>query len=167
MSTSILRLPLVYGPGVKGNLVRLLQAARKRRLPLLPDFANRRSMVHVEDVANAALAAAENPLAAGKVDLLCDGQRYSTREIQDCMYRAVGVERVALQVPRTALYGAAYLGDFLGVLGLRHFPVNSNVLAKLAQSACYDATRARTEMGWSPQHNLAEALPQMLLALDS
>jgi len=165
MHTSILRLPLVYGPGVKGNLERLLRAVRKRRLPVLPDFANRRSMVHVEDVVSAALAASEHPSAAGQVYLLCDGQRYSSRAIQLCMYSAVGVAHPLLRMPRVALRGIACLGDLLHTLGMSRFPIDSTLLAKLAESACYDATRARTELGWHPRQTLAGALPAMLDAL--
>ena len=165
--TSVLRLPLVYGPGVKGNLERLLRAACRRRLPLLPDFNNRRSMVHVEDVVSAALAAAQRPVAGGRVYLLCDGQRYSSREIQLSMYRAVGVARPLLRVPRAALSGLAVLGDALQKLGIDRFPVDSAMLAKLAGHACYDAARARAELDWCPQHTLSSALPAMLDAIST
>ncbi|MFT5173791.1 MAG: UDP-glucose 4-epimerase [Gammaproteobacteria bacterium] len=165
MHTSILRLPLVYGPGVKGNLDRLLKAVCKRRLPVFPEFGNRRSMVHVADVVSAALAAAEQRCAAGQTYLLCDGQRYSTRAIQLSMYAAVGVQHPVLRLPRVALRVIANVGDLLQVLGMKAAPFNSSLLAKLAESACYDATRARAELGWSPQHTLDEALPSMLKAL--
>ena len=165
MHTTILRLPLVYGPGVKGNLQRLLQAVCKRRLPVLPDFANRRSMVHVADVVSAALAAAEQACAAGRVYLLCDGQRYSSRAIQLSMYAAVGVPRPVLRVPRIALRGCALVGDLLQALGISGLPIDSALLAKLSDSACYDATRARIELGWSPHYTLDDALPSMLAAL--
>jgi UDP-glucose 4-epimerase len=165
MHVSILRLPLVYGPGVKGNLERLLKAVCKRRLPVFPDFENRRSMVHVEDVVYAAIAAAQRPCAAGQTYLLCDGQRYSARQIQLSMYAAVGVQRPILRIPRLALRGIALLGDALQALGVVRIPINSVLLEKLAQSACYDAARAHSDLAWAPQHTLVEALPSMLAVL--
>lgn len=46
LRVAVLRPPMVYGPGCRGNgalLEKLL-----RRVPLFPDFDNRRSMVHVD-----------------------------------------------------------------------------------------------------------------------
>lgn len=165
MHTSILRLPLVYGPGVKGNLERMLKAIKNRRLPVLPEFSNHRSMVHVDDVVSAAIAATEHPSAAGRVYLLCDGHHYSTRDIQLCMYRAAGVKPPVLAIPRIALRGAAYLGDVLRSIGVRGVPLHSDLLAKLTESACYQASRAHQELDWQPQHSLADAVPAMLAAL--
>ena len=76
LSSTILRLPMVYGPGCKGNLPRMIQAIARRRFPPLPETANRRSMVDVRDVVQAALLAVTSPIAAGKVYIVTDGQAY-------------------------------------------------------------------------------------------
>ncbi len=54
MHVSILRPTLVYGHGVKGNLRRMIDAVAAGRFPLLPDTSNRRSMVALSDLAEAA-----------------------------------------------------------------------------------------------------------------
>ncbi len=46
----VLRLPLVYGRGIKGNLLRMIEAIDLRRFPPLPETGNRRSVVHVDEV---------------------------------------------------------------------------------------------------------------------
>jgi len=53
-----LRLALVYGPGMKANLARLIKAAQRGWFPPLPETANRRSLVHVDDVVLAVMLAA-------------------------------------------------------------------------------------------------------------
>ncbi|MGB5063079.1 MAG: NAD-dependent epimerase/dehydratase family protein, partial [Candidatus Competibacter sp.] len=58
-----LRPVLVYGPGMKGNLARLIAVARRGWLPPLPETGNRRSLVHVDDVAQAMLLVAAQPAA--------------------------------------------------------------------------------------------------------
>ena len=51
----VLRLSMVYGPTRRGNLPRMIEAVARGRFPPLPETDNRRSMVHVEDVVEAAL----------------------------------------------------------------------------------------------------------------
>lgn len=44
----ILRPPMVYGTGAKGNFKALVEIAR--RLPIFPDISNQRSMLHVDNL---------------------------------------------------------------------------------------------------------------------
>ena len=46
---AIIRPPMVYGPGCKGNYNTLVRLSRK--LPVFPEFDNRRSMIYVENLA--------------------------------------------------------------------------------------------------------------------
>jgi nucleoside-diphosphate-sugar epimerase len=47
-SVAILRPPMVYGPGCRGNYQTLLKGARK--LPFFPDIENQRSMLHINNL---------------------------------------------------------------------------------------------------------------------
>ena len=69
-----LRLALVYGPEMKANLARLVEAVRRGWCPPLPETGNRRSLVHVDDVVQAALLAAAHPAARGQTYLVTDGR---------------------------------------------------------------------------------------------
>ena len=59
MRAAILRLPLVYGPGVKGNFRRLWNAVAARRLLPLGAIDNRRSLLGLDNLVDALLAATE------------------------------------------------------------------------------------------------------------
>ena len=88
-TVTILRPPLVYGPGVKGNLAKLMRAAHLWPVcPLgVPD--NQRSLLHVDNLASLILH-----LAAGRISgTFCpsDEVPYSTLEI---------LERIASWMPR-------------------------------------------------------------------
>jgi nucleoside-diphosphate-sugar epimerase len=165
LHASVLRLPLVYGAGVKGNLARMLRAARRGRLPLLPEVGNRRSLLHVDDLCAAALAAARCDRARGRVYLLTDGQTYSTRRIQELMYAACGRRRPRAEVPLAVLRLGAMMGDLVHRLGAERVPLDSTTLHKLLGHACYRCTRARPELAFAPAWGLAAALPGMLDAL--
>lgn len=89
----ILRPPMVYGRGCKGNYNALVKLAR--RLPVFPDFANQRSMIYVENLAELIRAAALDR-ASGTFHPR-DGQPRSVTEI----VRAIcGVHRKRMHFSR-------------------------------------------------------------------
>lgn len=47
-TVSCVRVPMVYGPGCKGNFISLVNLAR--RFPFFPDIANERSMIYIDNL---------------------------------------------------------------------------------------------------------------------
>lgn len=161
MHAAVLRLPLVYGPGSKGNLPRLVQAIARGWFPPPPKIENRRSMVHVDDVVQAALLAAVNPVADGMTYVVTDGQTYSTRQIYEWICVSLGRSIPRWSVPELPLRVAARAGDVLGRLGLRRVPFNSAAFEKLFGSACYSLQKIASELGYQPRHGLRESIDEM------
>src|SRR5260221_10535397 len=81
MRTVCLRLPMVYGPGHKGHLPRMVAAIKRGVFPPLPQYPGKRSLLHVEDAAAAAILVAQRAEAAGKVYIVSEPRAYSSREI--------------------------------------------------------------------------------------
>ncbi len=165
MHAVVLRLPLVYGPGHKGNLERMLQAVTARRFPPLPEFGNQRSMVHVKDVARAAILAAESPNANVQTYIVTDGRPYSTRELYALMCLALGRRRPRVCIPRKLLQSMARFGDIIGRLRGRRFIFDSYSLEKLSSSAWYSSKKIENELGFRSEYDLEKALPEMIAAL--
>jgi UDP-glucose 4-epimerase len=165
MHAVVLRLPLVYGPGHKGNLDRMLQAVAARRFTPLPEFGNQRSMVHVDDVAEAAILAAESPEANVQTYIVTDGRPYSTRELYSLIRLALGRRKPRLSIPLKVLRTAARFGDAMGRLRGRRFFFDSDALEKLASSAWYSSRKIETELGFKPAYDLEKALPEMIAEL--
>jgi UDP-glucose 4-epimerase len=162
MHVCVLRLPLVYGPGNKGNIPRMIAAIDKGWFPLLPETHNRRSMVHVDDVVQALLLAAETPAANGQVYIVTDGQIYTTREIYVAICRALDRRVPARPVPAWSLRAGAAVGDALEAIAGRRMPLNSGTLEKLLGSAWYSSEKIRRELGFRARHTLLDALPKMI-----
>lgn len=80
LSVCVLRPPLVYGPGAKANVARLLRAVARRRLLPLGGVQNRRSLIFIGNLASAIVCAADHPRAIG-VFLVRDGEDLSTPEL--------------------------------------------------------------------------------------
>lgn len=130
----VVRPPLVYGPGVRANFLRLLQLV-DTRLPLpFASIRNRRSLVYVGNLAALLCACASHPRAAGKTFLAADGEDCSTPDL---------VRRIAAALGRTA----------------RLLPFPPALLpSRLASSLAVDATETRATLGWRAPHTLDEGL---------
>ena len=103
----VLRLSMVYGPSTKGNLPRMIESIAKGHFPPIPEFGNKRSMVHVEDVVRAAFLAAERPETIGQTYLVTDSQPYSTRELYEWICQALGKPIPGWRIPEGVLRGLA------------------------------------------------------------
>ena len=122
---------------MKANLARLFELARRGRLPPLPETGNRRSLVHADDVAQAALLGAAYPAAAGRTYFVTDGATYSGRALYLILRAALGRSIPRWTVPASLLYGSAQAAD--GLLGLcgRGDRQARGALDKLLGWACY------------------------------
>ncbi len=157
-----LRLPLVYGPGNKGNLYRMMTAIERGLFPPLPEVSNRRSMVHVLNVVDAALLAAGTPGANGQCFIVADARPYSTRELYVMICRGMGKPVPSWHVPVGALKALARAGDLMGrVRGRRAF-FDSDALAKLIGSAWYSSEKIARVAGYRPSVAFEDALPDLI-----
>jgi nucleoside-diphosphate-sugar epimerase len=162
LAWSCLRLPMVYGPGQKGNLERMIAAIARRRFPPLPDTGQRRSMVHVENVVDALVALGADSAADGRTYVVADERPYGTREIVDRVHHALGRPPPRWSVPAWALAAAAAVGDAARrVLG-RRVGFDSDAYAKLLGNACYRADRIVRDLGVSPRRSLDDALDELV-----
>ncbi|EGG98104.1 UDP-glucose 4-epimerase [gamma proteobacterium IMCC2047] len=81
MELVVIRPPLIYGPGVKGNLA-LLAKAIDKELPLpLGAIKNQRDMLSLNNLIDLIKTCIEHPAAAGQVFLCCDNEPVSTPEL--------------------------------------------------------------------------------------
>jgi nucleoside-diphosphate-sugar epimerase len=144
----VLRPPLVYGPGVKGNFLRLMNLVA-RGLPLpLAAVANRRSLLYVGNLADAVVTALAAPRAAGRTYLVSDGEDVSTPDLVRALARALGVAPRLLGFPLAPLRLAAALAG------------RGAELARLTGSLQVDGSRIRRELGWRPRYTLAQGLEE-------
>lgn len=143
-----LRPPLVYGPGVKGNFLRLMNLV-SRGVPLpLASIGNRRSLIYVENLVDAILHCLARPEAAGQTYLMSDGEDVSTPELVRGIAAALGVQPRLLPCPVALLrLGAAALG-------------HAGDVTRLLGSLQVDASLIRRELGWRPPFTLVQGLAE-------
>ncbi|MHA7856181.1 UDP-glucose 4-epimerase family protein [Marinobacter shengliensis] len=146
MEVVIVRPPLVYGQGVKGNFASMIKLVRKG-LPLpLGSIRNKRSLVAVDNLVDFIVTCIDHPAAANQVFMVSDGEDISTSELLRELGKAMG--RPARLVPVPA--GMLMLGA--SVLGKR--AVAHRVLGSLQ----VDISDAKALLGWTPPVSLQVGL---------
>jgi UDP-glucose 4-epimerase len=162
MHVCILRPALVYGPKWKGNLESMLRATDRGLFPPIPPTQNQRSLVCIEDLCQAAMLAADNPNANGKIYFVTDGHAYSTRQLYVLMRKALGKKIPHWYIPFWIFRCLALLGDLGKKLSGMRLPFSSEALEKLFGNAQYNSTRIQRELGFKPIYNLEKMLPKIV-----
>lgn len=158
----ILRPALVYGPNWKGNLASMLRAIDKGIFLPLPETHNKRSLVSIHDICQAAILAATNVQANGKIYFVTDGRYYSTYELYRLMLQGLGKQIPKWHMPLFIFKLLALIGDHVGKLMGRRMPFNSEALSKLFGSAQYNSEQIQKELGFRPHDDLSKALPEII-----
>lgn len=134
----IIRPPLVYGPGVKGNFLTLLRMISKG-LPLpLGSVSNQRSLVALDNLVDLIKECIVNPRAGGETFLVSDGRDLSTTDLIKTIAHSMGKSPRLIPVPLLLLkMGAVMMGK-------------SAVARRVLGSLQVDSSKAHRILGWSP-----------------
>ncbi len=167
MEITIVRPPIVFGPGDRGVLEMFRPIARSG-LHVVPGWKERRvSLIHVADLVELLV------LAAGKGERLRPGgapgqgiyfvaadHDPTYAELGQAMARALGMKRAkVVHVPGPLVRLVGLCGDSLGRVRQRPAWVNSDKMAEaLAGSWMCSSAKARTQLGWSPAAPWTERL---------
>ena len=157
-----LRLPLVYGPGNKGNLYRMISAIDRGMFPPMPDVGNRRSIVHIGNVVQAALLAANHPAANGQCYIVADARAYSTRELYELICNALGKRIPRWYIPIGVLKVLARVGDAIGRIRNVRFVIDSNSLEKLTCSEWYRCDKIVRDLGYAPSVTFEDTVQELI-----
>ena len=142
----IVRPPLVYGPGVRGNFLRLMSLV-DRALPLpWPKGKNRRSMIGAANLADFLVRCVDHPNAAGQSFLVKDSEDISTRELISRLARLLGRPVRLVPIPEPLIRLAARL------------TMNKEAAGRVLDSLVINSDFAQQLLKWAPPVTLDEGL---------
>ena len=146
----VVRSPLVYGANVKGNLLSLLRLADSPWPLPFGALDNRRSFVHVDDLARLLIDAASQDAAVGRMYFAAHDDAISTRVLVTRMRDALSRAPRLVSVPAGVLEAAASMAG------------QRDRMQRLTRSLQVDASDARRELGWTAQIAFDNALEDMV-----
>ena len=148
MEVVILRLPLVYGPGIKANMARLFRVVRNG-IPLpFARIHNARSLLYVGNLVDAVRVSLDHPSAAGQVFLVSDSEDVSTPALIRRMARALGRPARLIPIPPSLMRWA---GDLIG---------RSEEVDRLFGSLVVDSGKIRRVLNWKPPYTLNQGIKE-------
>lgn len=149
MEVVIIRLPLVYGPGVKSNFLSMMNwLQRGIPLPLGGVTKNRRSFIFLGNLVDMIVACINHPAAANQTFLVSDDEDLSTAELLERLALALGRPSKLIAVPAVLItLGAKLIG-------------RSDISQRLCGSLQVDIKKTKDLLDWSPPVSVDEGFRQ-------
>ena len=88
--TNIVRPGLVYGPNPKGNLATMFRIAALPFAPTMPLLGNRKSLIHIDDLAHVLLSMVVDGVISGEIIVAAEEKPYDTADIYNAMVSVNG-----------------------------------------------------------------------------
>lgn len=149
MEVVIIRPPLIYGPGVKGNFVRMMNLVNKG-VPLpLGAVRNQRSLLAMENLVDFLILCLNHPKAANETFLLSDGEDLSTTELIQKLAHGQGKNARLIPIPVKLMRFASVITG------------KKDVADRLFGSLQINSDKARQLMNWKPAIDMDGQLRKM------
>jgi nucleoside-diphosphate-sugar epimerase len=147
----MIRPPLIYGPGVKANFLKMMRWIEKG-VPLpLGAIQNQRSMLGLDNLINFIELCLTHPDAAGQIFLVSDDHDVSTTELLKEIAAAMHRPSRLLSISQ------CFIENLLILLGQRH------ISERLCGSLQLDISLAKTLLSWKPPHAFKDQLNKTVL----
>ncbi|MRI34314.1 nucleoside-diphosphate sugar epimerase [Endozoicomonas sp. OPT23] len=147
----IIRPPLVYGPGAKGNFSSMVKLVGSG-VPLpLGAIHNQRSLVALDNLIDLIITCVDHPAATNQTFIAGDGQDLSTTDLLSSVSKAMGRPSRLVAVPSSLLMlGATILGK-------------KAMAQRLLGSLQVDIAKTQSLLGWVPPLSVDEGLRRCFL----
>jgi nucleoside-diphosphate-sugar epimerase len=146
MAVTSLRPPLIYGPGVKGNFLRLMNLVYRRAPLPLASVNNSRSLLYVGNLVSAVEKLLAAPAAGTNTFLVSDDRDISTPQLVSMIAAALGVETRLFRCPLPMLLA---LGKIAGKGG---------EITRMVESLSLDCSHIKRQLQWAPPFTIEQGL---------
>ena len=146
----VVRPPIVYGCGVKGNLKRLIKLVNMGIPMPFGLLKNERSLIGLDNLIDFLIKCIDHPNAAGKTFLVSDGEDLSTADLIRYMQLAAKKPNFLIPIP---VFFLKFMSMFIG---------KQKEINKLVSSFKLETSYARKELNWKPPWNVKEGIIKMM-----
>jgi nucleoside-diphosphate-sugar epimerase len=172
LRTVALRPHLIWGPGDPHLVPRLLARARAGRLRIVGEGTNRVDMVHIENAADAHIAAERSlagdaPAAGGKAYFITNGEPVILWEWINGLLAAFGMAPVTrrLSLRAATAIGCACEAAWSLLPLASEPPMTRFVAAELAKDHWFNISAARRDLGYAPRVSMERGTSDLVRML--
>jgi len=153
----IIRFSMVYGPGVRHDIIKLARLAKKRIIPKIGYKRKLTPLIHVDDAIEGLLLAMEKG-RAGEIYLITNAQSEPFDKIIKIIKDALGVTDISFTIPEWAALNAASLIEYTSILfNKTPFVTRKNIESTIADRI-FSIEKARRDLGFKPRIDPEEGL---------
>lgn len=148
MEMVIIRPPLVYGPGVSGNFLKLMKIVRSGIWLPLGGISNRRSMIYIDNLVDFIQCCIEHPAASGNLFFVSDMHDISTSELLSRLSILMHRPPRLFGVPQSLVKAAGRISGKQGITD------------RLLNSLQVDTSKASGVLDWTPPVMMEKGLEE-------
>jgi len=161
----IIRPKAIFGPGDRALLPRLLEAARRGRLPQIGDGRNLVDLSYVENVVHALMLALDSRAALGKTYFITNGEHVPLWPTIREVLQQLGIAAPRRAIPIWAALTAVGLMEARAALTHREPLLTRYTVAILVRTQTYDISAAQRDLGYMPAISVNEGIARIVYAL--
>jgi 2-alkyl-3-oxoalkanoate reductase len=161
---TIVRPGLIYGPRDANSFARFARLVQQGQMPIIGSGHNHLPLIYVTDVARGILLASEAEQALGRAYLLVNDEPVTQRDYFTAIATELGVAPPKLHIPYRLALGLGATAELIGQVTRRQQPppLMRFGLMQVGGENRFVISRARNELGFSPQINLTEGVRQAI-----
>ena len=162
---TIVRPGLIYGPRDTNSFARFARLVKQNKMVIIGSGNNHLPLIYVGDVAQGILLASEVKQAVGRAYLLVNDEPVTQRDYFNTIAKELGVPPPRLHIPYRLALALGATSEMIGHLIDRKQapPLMRFGLKQIAGENRFVISRARSELGFSPQVNLADGVRQSII----
>jgi len=158
---SVIRPAGIYGP-CERRFLKIAQLVKRRRFIMFGSGETYYHFIHVRDLCDAFLLAAEREEAIGRRYIIADDHAISIAYFAELLAKGAGVKPSGLCIPywmlKTAAIGCEGVCKPLGISP----PIHRRRAAWFVSNRTFDIARARDELGYQPKISIEDGVTEMV-----
>ena len=158
LSTTIVRLPAVYGPRDK-DIYAFFKTMRGGLQPVAGFKDKFVSLLHVADVVRGIVMAGESSVSAGQTYFLSSNRIYGWDEIGRITSQVLGRRALTVRIPEWGIYTVSAFAEFFSLFSSKPALINFEKAKDMVQDywTC-DSSKAKRDFGYEQQVSAEEGI---------